>query len=422
MTVLDMANVRIELSNGDAVIDGIDVRVSPGEILGLVGESGSGKTTTALSIFGYNAPGLKMAEGEIAIAGEQLRTKQAFRDARGRLVSYVPQNPGAALNPALRIADAIEDMVRTEREGHRATDLLERVGLPNDHDFARRFPHQLSGGQQQRVCIAASLAPDPVLVVLDEPTTGLDVVTQDRILKELLRLRDEQQVAMLYITHDLAVVAQIAERIAVMYAGRIVEQGPTAEILQRPRHPYTRGLLAATPDHLRPRVLGAMPGIAVGVGERPAGCPFAPRCPQRQAHCETELPQLEPTQRDHEVRCFEWRNTPPVEWAALDVKRNGSGGAAVLQSRGCEPNTTARAEPWSLRTTCRSPVASAAASRSSASRAAVRRRSRERSPGSTLVLRAGSCSAARSSRRSPANARSSSGGRSRSCSRTQPMR
>ena len=130
MTVLDMADVRIELSNGDAVIDGIDVRVSSGEILGLVGESGSGKTTTALSIFGYNAPGLKMAEGEIAIAGEPLRTKQAFRDARGRLVSYVPQNPGAALNPALRIADAIEDMVRSEREGHRATDLLERVGLP----------------------------------------------------------------------------------------------------------------------------------------------------------------------------------------------------------------------------------------------------------------------------------------------------
>ncbi len=331
MTVLEMANVRIELSNGDAVIDGIDVRVSPGEILGLVGESGSGKTTTALSIFGYNAAGLKMAEGEIAIAGEQLRTKQAFRNARGRLVSYVPQNPGAALNPALRIADAIEDMVRTERGGHRATDLLERVGLPNDHDFARRYPHQLSGGQQQRVCIAASLAPEPVLVVLDEPTTGLDVVTQDRILKELLRLRDEQQVAMLYITHDLAVVAQVAGRIAVMYAGRIVEQGPTAEILQRPRHPYTRGLMAATPDHLRPRVLGAMPGIAVGVGERPAGCPFAPRCPQRQPHCETEPPQLEPTERDHDVRCFEWRATPPVQWAALDVKRNGSAGVAVLE-------------------------------------------------------------------------------------------
>jgi len=331
---LRAADVRIELSSGDAVIEGIDLQVGPGEILGLVGESGSGKTTTALSVFGYHAPGLRMTSGEISIAGEKLGDDGAFRAARGRLASYVPQNPGTALNPSLRVADAIEDMIRAERrnaEGpHR---LLERVGLPGDRDFGRRFPHQLSGGQQQRVCIAASLAPDPTLVVLDEPTTGLDVVTQDRILKELLRLRDEQQVAMLYITHDLAVVAQIAGRIAVMYAGHIVEQGPAAEILRQPRHPYTRGLMAATPDHLRPRVLGAMPGIAVGVGERPPGCPFAPRCEQRKPRCEGELPQLEPTAAGgHEVRCFEWRRTPPVDWVALEVAAGGEpNGPAILE-------------------------------------------------------------------------------------------
>ncbi len=317
--VLRTRDVRIELSGGDAVIDGVDLTVAPGEILGLVGESGSGKTTTALSIFGYNAPGLRMSRGEIEIAGEPMRDAQAFRAARGRLVSYIPQNPGTALNPSLRVATAIEDTTRAANAQEQASSkrLLERVGLPADSDFARRFPHQLSGGQQQRVCIAASLAPDPALVVLDEPTTGLDVVTQSRILDELLRLRDEQQVAMLYITHDLAVVAQIAGRIAVMYAGLIVEEGPAAEILRHPRHPYTRGLIAATPDHLRPRLLGAMPGIAMAVTERPAGCPFAPRCELRTERCESELPQLEQTDAGHEVRCFHWRQTPPVQWTPI---------------------------------------------------------------------------------------------------------
>ncbi len=318
---LHAAKVRIELSSGDAVIDGVDLQVAPGEILGLVGESGSGKTTMALSIFGYNAPGLRMTSGEFAVAGRELHDRAAMRSARGRLVSYVPQNPGASLNPALRVADAIEDMIRTERSTAQTPyTLLERVGLPGEREFGRRYPHQLSGGQQQRVCVAASLAPDPALVVLDEPTTGLDVVTQDRILKELLRLRDEQHVAMLYITHDLAVVAQIAGRIAVMYAGRIVEQGPAAEILRRPRHPYTRGLMESTPDHRRPRILGAMPGIQVGVGERPRGCPFAPRCPQRTDKCEADLPRLEPVGADHGVRCIHWRSTPPVEWIALAPK------------------------------------------------------------------------------------------------------
>ena len=328
---LNAHNVRIELSSGDAVISGVDLRVEPGEILGLVGESGSGKTTTALSIFGYNAAGLRMTSGEIAIAGEELREAREFAGARGRLVSYVPQNPGTALNPAIRVADAIEDMIRAEHgAGELRRSLLERVGLPGDRQFARRYPHQLSGGQQQRVCIAASLAPDPALVVLDEPTTGLDVVTQSRILAELLRLRDEQRVAMLYITHDLAVVAQIAGRIAVMYAGHIVEQGPAAEILRHPRHPYTRGLIAATPDHLRPRVLGAMPGIAAAVTDRLPGCPFAARCDQRVDRCESELPQFEPVEDTHIVRCFRWRETPRTQWAALPAASRAPEGEPVI--------------------------------------------------------------------------------------------
>jgi peptide/nickel transport system ATP-binding protein len=331
VSVLRAANLRVELSNGDAIIDSVDLELAAGEILGLVGESGSGKTTTALSLFGYNTAPQKLVAGEIVIADHELRTKREFRDARGELISYVPQNPGTALNPALRIGQAVLDMVREAREQQDASTLLERVGLPADRQFARRYPHQLSGGQQQRVCIAASLAPNPVVVVLDEPTTGLDVVTQDRILKELLRLRDEEHVAMLYITHDLAVVAQIATRIAVMYAGHIVEQGPAAEILYRPRHPYTRGLMAATPDHLRPRALEAMPGTAVGVGERPPGCPFAPRCPQRQPQCEAELPPQEQVDPNHHVRCLEWRSTPAVGWVPFVPKAPPAGAAPLIR-------------------------------------------------------------------------------------------
>jgi peptide/nickel transport system ATP-binding protein len=311
--VLRARGLRVELASGAAIIEDVSLDLRPGEILGLVGESGSGKTTTALSLFGYRERGVRAAQGDIEISGQALASEQAFRGARGRLVSYVPQDPGQSLNPSLRVAAAIEDMLRAHPAAPGgAAELLDRVGLPSGPEFGRRYPHQLSGGQQQRVCIAVALASGPDVVVLDEPTTGLDVITQDRILAELLRLRDEQQVAMLYITHDLAVVSQIASRIAVMYAGRIVEQGTVDEILRQPRHPYTRGLLASTPDHLRPRVLQPMPGTVAAVGERPPGCAFAPRCAQRVARCETELPPLERTGGGHLARCFEWRATPPL--------------------------------------------------------------------------------------------------------------
>jgi peptide/nickel transport system ATP-binding protein len=317
-SILRAVNVRVELANGSPILDGVDLQLRAGEILGLVGESGSGKTTTALSIFGYIERGLKLSADEIMLDGEELADPQSFRDARGRLISYVPQNPGTALNPSMRVAAAVADIMRehlgTDDSGQGPYRMFERVGLPRDRQFGRRYPHQLSGGQQQRVSIAGALSPDPAVVVLDEPTTALDVVTQDRILNELVRLRDEQNVAMLYITHDLAVVAQIANRIAVMYAGQIVEQGPAAEVLRNPRHPYTRGLMASTPDHIRPRVLESMAGVALGVGERPTGCRFAPRCTQRTNHCVAEAPNLEATSNDHSIRCFEWHSTPPVEW------------------------------------------------------------------------------------------------------------
>jgi peptide/nickel transport system ATP-binding protein len=314
-SALDVAELRVELINGDPIVKDVSLRLGRGEILGLVGESGSGKTTTALSILGYASDGAEVRGGTVQIDGQQIPFGRAARRLRGRLVSYVPQNTGGALNPSLRIVKSIEHMIEAHRRGQAelsdAQHLLTTVGLPGDSRFARRYPHQLSGGQQQRVCIAISLAADPAVVVLDEPTTGLDVATQARILTELLRLRDEKDVSMVYVTHDLAVVSQIADRVAVMYAGRVVEQGPTNVILTSPRHPYTRGLISSIPDHVQPRVLDPMPGIAVGVGEHLTGCAFAPRCPLRVERCELEMPLLEPVGPEHHARCFEWTRTPP---------------------------------------------------------------------------------------------------------------
>ena len=342
--VLQARDLQVELANGAAIIEGVAFELRAGEILGLVGESGSGKTTTARSLFGHYERGLSLHSGEVSVAGRQLTTPDSFRQARGQLISYVPQNPGTSLNPSLRIVAAIGDMLRahpaagTAAPGHDAVAqasaaLLGRVGLPGEEEFGRRFPHQLSGGQQQRVCIAIALSCDPAVVVLDEPTTGLDVVTQDRILRELVRLRDERGVAMLYITHDLAVVGQIASRIAVMYAGRIVEEGTAEQILSAPRHPYTRGLVASTPDHLQPRILEAMGGIAAGVGERPPGCAFAPRCRQRVDHCDVEMPTLAEAAPGHSVRCFEWPSTPALDWTSAEfpLKQDGPAGKAVLE-------------------------------------------------------------------------------------------
>ena len=241
-----------------------------------------------------------------------------MRAWRGRVISYVPQDPANGLNPALRIRQSIEDVLNAHarRETVDSTEVqrtLTAVHLPTDRDFERRFPHQLSGGQQQRVTIGMALACEPAVVVLDEPTTGLDVVTQARILREIDRLRRERHVAMVYVSHDLAVVGQLADRISVMYAGRIVEQGSSADILLRPRHPYSRGLVSSVPDHRQRRHLEAMPGVAVGVGESPPGCAFSPRCPQRQARCTQEVPDLLPITDGRSVRCFEWAATPPIE-------------------------------------------------------------------------------------------------------------
>jgi peptide/nickel transport system ATP-binding protein len=323
--VLELSGLSVHLVTGEPIVEDVNLRLQPGEILGIVGESGSGKTTTALSLLGYSAPGVRIVSGELSVNGKALRMDESMRSVRGSTISYVPQDPGRALNPSFRIVTVLNDVLRTHG---RATDgdaaaeaALERVGLADAGRITRRFPHQISGGQQQRVSIAVALCCEPAVVVLDEPTTGLDVVTQARILEELRRLRTEQHVSMVYVTHDLAVVSEIADRIAVMYAGRVVEEGPVRVLLTEPKHPYTRGLLASIPDHVRPRVLDPMPGIAVGVGERPLGCPFAPRCPQRTEQCVEEMPPLEPIGDGRLVRCFHYEQTqtPPGRSVSLEV-------------------------------------------------------------------------------------------------------
>lgn len=308
-TLLSVRNLSVETLAGHDVLLDLSLDLQRGEILGLVGESGSGKTTTALALLGWTESGLRQSAGVISIQGQSVDTPVGGASVRGRLVTYVPQNPGTALNPSLRIASAIRDMIDAHQTRQTETadplTMLGTVGLPPTPEFGKRYKHQLSGGQQQRVCIAVSLSSGAPVVVLDEPTTGLDVVTQAKVLEELHRLRDERGIAMVYVSHDLSVVAQLADRVAVMYAGRIVELGTAEQVLNRPVHPYTKGLIASIPDHLDPGLPHAMAGIATGVGEQHDGCAFSPRCPIRRDTCDEALPGLVLVAPKHEVRCFE---------------------------------------------------------------------------------------------------------------------
>jgi peptide/nickel transport system ATP-binding protein len=313
---LEARGLRVELRGGTPIIDGVDLTVAPGRVLGLVGESGSGKTTTALALLGYARPGTRIAAGSAIVAGEPLPLgdERAVRRMRGRRIAYVAQDPSSALDPTVRIGRAVQAMLDVhggEREGAVET-LLIAVGLPSDERFRRRYPHELSGGQKQRISIATALACEPPVVVLDEPTTGLDVITQARVLAEIRRIRDDLGVALVYVSHDLAVVAEIADEIAVLYAGRVVEHGAASDIATRPRHPYTRGLVSSIPDPALPRRVSSMRGVAAAVGDWPRGCAFAPRCDQVVPACTVALPELIQVGPGRTVRCPEHERTPPL--------------------------------------------------------------------------------------------------------------
>ena len=338
-------NLRIELvSSGEDIVDQIVLEVTAGEVLGLVGESGSGKTTVGMALLGYCRPGGKVVGGEVKIDGRDLQglREGELRTLRGGTVSYIPQDPGTALNPALRISRQLSEMLEAhspemsdaERDA-RVRESLAEVALPpqgvTEDDFLDRYPHQLSGGQQQRVAIAMAFANRPHVIVCDEPTTGLDVTTQARVLKTVRELCQEHGVAALYVSHDLAVVAELADHVAVMYAGRIIERGPRDVIFSNPRHPYTRRLLRAVPDLQGKRAVVGIPGRAPLPGNRPDGCFFAPRCELAIDKCTEAFPP--PTayaDGKHLVCCYRSDDAPSEIKVMGEPKPLGPAGDVVL--------------------------------------------------------------------------------------------
>ncbi|PYM66684.1 MAG: ABC transporter ATP-binding protein [Candidatus Rokuibacteriota bacterium] len=308
--IRDLAVAYASDSGHTPVVGGVSVRVRPGLITGLAGESGSGKTTAALSAIAYLPAGARRLGGEALLDGQSILDldRVALRRLWASKISYVAQDAGAALNPARRIGSQLEEILTVNRGLPRAAarlrtaELLEAVRLPDAARARRRYPHELSGGQLQRIAIAMALAPDPRLIIFDEPTTGLDVTTAAEVIAMLGGLIRERGLAAIYISHDLALLAAISDELVVFYAGEVVESGPTRELLRTPRHPYTRALLDALPSTrraLRPR---GIPGLPPGrvVSDR---CGFASRCSHADARCSREHPALVPLHPTRLVRC-----------------------------------------------------------------------------------------------------------------------
>lgn len=295
--LLDIAALRIEVSGGPVLVDGVGLRVAAGETLGLVGESGSGKSMTAHAVLGlFPGPNIRVASGTIRLDGIDIvpLSHAARRAIRGRRIGMVFQDPSSFLDPLLTAGRHIKESFRahgvTDRLDGRVAAALTRVDLAES--AARRFPHELSGGQRQRVLIAAALAMDPAVLVADEPTTALDVTVQAGILDLLRREAADRGLGVMLITHDLGVVAETCDRVAVMYAGRIVEQGEVREIFRAPRHPYTQGLLASVLDPGAEAAPFAMTGSVPSAHTMPTGCRFHPRCNLAQDQCRAMAPAL----------------------------------------------------------------------------------------------------------------------------------
>jgi peptide/nickel transport system ATP-binding protein len=298
-SLLQVRDLVVSLDDGTPIVEDIAFSVAPGEILGVVGESGSGKSSIATALLGDARVGAVISGGSVFVEGRDLLSldEPGRRQMRGPVISHVAQDPALALNPMRRIGSLLEEVLRVHQPGlsqgerrQRIAEAAADVGLPADAAFLRRFPHQLSGGQQQRVLLALAVVLRPRLIVLDEPTTALDVSTQAKVLATVRDLCRTREIGAVYVSHDLAVVRELVDRVVVLYAGRIVESGSREQVFGAPTHPYTRGLLDAVPDISGRHVLRAISGHAPALQDRGEGCAFAPRCDLRSASCKARPP------------------------------------------------------------------------------------------------------------------------------------
>ena len=315
-SLLSVQNLKVYFhvdKNIARAVDGVSYEIKKGETVCLVGESGCGKTVSALAVLGLlpKPPG-EIAGGDILFEDQNLLKldEEEMRKIRGNRIAMVFQEPLTSLNPVFTIGDQIEEAIRIHEQldpnalRARCVKLLEDVGIPSPEDRLKDYPHQLSGGQRQRVMIAMALSCNPDLIIADEPTTALDVTIQAQIMQLFKTLQEKSAMSVLYITHDLGVVANIADRVYVMYAGIIAEQGTTAQVFEEPRHPYTRGLLAALPVRSkRGKSLYSIPGSVPDPAFKPNGCPFHPRCDVAIEACTTEFPKMCHSGDGHLSRC-----------------------------------------------------------------------------------------------------------------------
>ena len=338
---LRVSNLRLNVSaSGDDIVDEVQFAIEPGKVLALVGESGSGKTTVGLAVLGHARRGVSIAHGQVHCGDTEVLglDDDAKRKIRGDLVSYVPQDPASSLNPALRIGVQLLEVLEAhdfggsnEARKHRLKEMMAEVLLPTDDEYLLRYPHQLSGGQQQRVGLAMAFACRPSVIVLDEPTTGLDVSTQEHVLKTIRQLTMDHGVAALYITHDLAVVADLADDVAVMYAGRIVERGTVRDIFSSPAHPYTKHLVVAAPDIEGKKEIVGLAGRAPSPGKRPVGCSFALRCSLADDVCRGAFPAEVALSTGHVARCIKIGQSQSIGLATPRASRAVESGAVVVE-------------------------------------------------------------------------------------------